>query len=143
MNNATTSDSPEAPAAVVSAFIAAMNEWERDSWTRSRQFRGTERAHEHWAEAGRTLALIHAAYLTPKRRVYAEQPTFQHPPAYDPGKESITAASVTGRKALVETTRTGVLGAGRYQYVLHCHESGWLIDGVQHFAEGQWKRAIL
>ncbi len=70
-----------------------MNEWELASWERMRQLRGTERSQEHWSEAARTLALVHSTHLTPRQRVYAEQPTFQHPPAYD-RKRSINPALV-------------------------------------------------
>lgn len=120
-----------------------MYEWELASWARSRQFHGTERAAEHWAETGAAHALIQATYLGPKRRVYAAQPTFQRPPAYDPSKERIVSSSVEGKNAVVETTRASVLGSGQYQYTLHLHPSGWLIDSAKWFSQGSWQRVVL
>lgn len=135
--------SSEAAAHAVEAFIVAMNEWEIASWERMRQFHGTERSDEHWAEAARTLTLLQGTHLTPRRRVYAEQPSFGHPPAYDIKREAVTASSIEGKKAVVETARTGALSAGQYKYVLRFQESRWLIDSVKKLANGQWKTHIL
>lgn len=49
---------PAPPDAVVRAFIAAMNAWELASWKRSREFRGTDRAAEHWPQTSHALAEV-------------------------------------------------------------------------------------
>lgn len=143
MSTLAPSKSPEAAATAVEAFIAAKNEWEVASWKRMREARGTEQSQEHWAEAARTLALVHDVYLTPRRRAYAEQPSFQHPPSYDLKREAVTASSIEGNKAFVETTKTGVLGAGRYRYSLQLRDSQWLVDSVKQLIDGQWKSHVL
>lgn len=133
----------DGPAAVVRAFIAAMNEWEKAAWARARALRGTDRADEHWEEAGRTLAIVHEAFLTPRKRVYAEQPSFQNPPAYDPAKESVTDETVSGKRATVETLRNAVLGGGAYRYALQHDGTRWRIDSLKWQADGKWQSSIL
>jgi hypothetical protein len=141
--SAETSTLAEEPRSTVEAFISAMNRWEIDAWQLSRTHRNSPEPGAYWPEIQRALLTIHQTLCTPKRRVYASQPTFQKPPGYDPATEKVTAVSVEGRRALVDTQRNAILGSGQYRYVLHKKGDRWLIDNVKFFSDGKWTPHIL
>ncbi len=134
--------SSDSPSDVIAAFLSAMNTWELACWDRMRAVRGTAKADSHWDQAREDLMSIHAQYLTPHQRVYAEQPTFQKPPRYDPGKESVIASSIDGKVAIVQTMRVMGLGGGQFQYKLQLIDSCWRIDNVKKLFSGKWQSHI-
>lgn len=134
--------SDESPQTIVESFICAMNAWELEAADLSRQCRNTSEPEAYWPEIRKKLAVIHEQFLTPRKRVYASEPSFQRPPAYDPQKENICLVEVESRQATVETHRKAVLGGGQYRYLLQKIAGKWLIDSVKHLSGGKWKRHI-
>ena len=74
------------PSEVVVNFINAMNAWEISCYERARKVQGADKSESEWAKFHSELLSIHSLYLTPRKRVYAEQVTFQKPPGYDASK---------------------------------------------------------
>jgi hypothetical protein len=134
--------SDESPQAVVESFIRAMNAWELEATNLSRQCRKTSEPEAYWPEIKKKLAVIHEQFLSPRKRVYASEPSFQRPPAYDPQKETIVLVEVESSQARVETHRKAMLGGGQYRYLLQKTGGKWLIDSVKYLSGEKWKRHI-
>jgi len=134
---------PNSPHEVIVAFIDAMNAWEISCVERARKLRGTDSTEALWGPFREELLSIHALYLTSRKRVYAEQVTFQKPPKYDSSKESVISSSIEGKTAVVQTRRVMLLGGGRYEYKLKLIDSFWKIDTVKRLVNDQWKPHIL
>lgn len=130
---------PKSPAEVVVAFINAMNAWEISCYERARKVRGTDSSESEWAKFHIELLSIHALYLTLRKRVYAEQVSFQKPPGYDASKESVISCTIEGKVALVQTMRVITLGSGQFQYKVRLIDSVWRIDNLKKLVNGTWK----
>lgn len=131
------------PESVVHAFIAAMNQWERDAWQAMRAVRDSDQPASYQAETLRKLHAVFAAYCTSRKRPYGRQGSFQNPPEYDPQNETVHSSSVEKSRASVDTIRNAILAGGRHRYILHRQAGQWRIDSVKHEHDGNWEISIL
>jgi hypothetical protein len=131
------------PESIVTAFIHAMNEWERSAWDARRQARDTSNPESYWPEVTAGLEQVFAGFCTSRERPYGRQASFQRPPEYDPKTERIVGSEIVGDKAHVETERQALFGGGPRRYVLRLRNDRWFIDHVKQMSEGKWAKVIL
>lgn len=134
--------SDDSPQTTVESFISAMNAWELEATDLSRECRKTAEPEAYWPEIKKKLAVIHEQFLKQRKRVYASEPTFQRPTAYDSQNENVTLVEVESLQATVATYRNALIGGGQYRYILKKIEGKWLIDSVKYLSGEKLKRHI-
>lgn len=133
------------PTSVVSAFIAAMNKWEIESWNAMQAARESEKPFSYQEGVSMRMKKIFDLYCTKKERKYGRLGSFQQPPVYDLSMEKIISIAIDEKsiKAVVESEREAILSGGKYRYVLFRKNGKWLIDNLKHERNRKWERAIL
>jgi NTF2 fold immunity protein len=132
-----------APEVVVKRFIQAMNSWELAAWKLCRAARDSANPDAYQPEVMATQLAVFAKHCTARERPHGRQGSFQHPPEYDPERETIVKVEVEGERAHVDTNRDAVLGGGPHRYVLHRGARGWLIDSLKEKVDDAWIPKIL
>jgi hypothetical protein len=113
------------PAEVVTGFIAAMHQWEKEC---ARIDKKAQPGASH-GMARQALGVVFSEFCTPKERKYGRQGSYSTPPEYDLRNETITSVRVVGpRRAEVETRRASGLNQGVTVYILLKAKGAWLID---------------
>jgi hypothetical protein len=114
------------PAEVVTGFIAAMHQWEKECAR-------IDKKAQPGASSGmarEALGVVFGEFCTPKERKYGRQGSYSMPPEYDLKNETITDVRlVSPRRAEVEARRASGLDQGLRVYVLLKVKGAWLIDG--------------
>jgi hypothetical protein len=112
------------PREVVTAFIAAMHQWENESARIDKKAIGGA-AHGMEREE---LGVVFDEFCTRKERKYERISSYATPPEYDQENESIVALRFVGpRRAEVETRRASGLTQGTRIYILLKTNGAWLI----------------
>lgn len=113
------------PAEVVTGFIAAMHQWEKECARIDKT--ATPGAAHGMLQAA--LGVVFGEFCTPKERKYARICSYSMPPEYDLKNETIVAVRVVGpRRAEVETHRATGLTQGPRVYIVLKTKGAWLID---------------
>jgi hypothetical protein len=134
---------PRKPENVVADFIAAMNQWERDSWKASRAARDHPDPSSYQEGVLESLQEIFNRCCTDRKRPQGRLGSFSKPPEYDPSTEAIVGMTEEGDRAVVETKREALLYDGTYRYTLHLTNGGWLIDRLQRLDDSGWESHVL
>lgn len=139
MENADT----RSPEEVLLAFIAAMNNWEKQCWEDYRKQQTSGYDPERLCRNLERMNAIFAEYCIPKKRPYGRAGAFQNPPEYDPDGETIVEAEHFPGKTIIHTQQhTGL--RNKCRYVLIKKGGRWLIDSKQIIlADGSVIRAAL
>lgn len=134
------------PELVVSAFIAAMHQWELESAHEMQLASTTDDRSAYQAIILRSEAVVFLRYCTVRERRYGRLGSFRMPPEYYPEKEKILLSTIDVKKktATVETLRDGMWGSSeKYRYILFLTEGKWLIDNQKLERNGKWVQNIL
>jgi hypothetical protein len=129
------SEPSEASAGAIAAlqgFFTAMNQWEIDSWRRSRQVKDGQLSHEEaTAVTAKRLDEIFAQYCVPGSLTRGV--SYQKPPEYNPEAEPILEVEEksTTRVMIVTQQTTGFKNKCMYEVAL--------TDGEWQVAKRAWK----
>ena len=129
--------------ATLQGFITAMNQWEIDSWRRSRQVKDGQLSDEEaTAVTAKRLEEIFAQYCAPGSMTRGI--SFRKPPEYDPAAEPILEVEEksTTRVMIVTQQTTGFKKKCKYEVALTDGE--WRVaKRVWQDVSGKWVKTYL